>query len=116
MALAAVYSTRFLTLPSFSGGPSAPYNVLAGTLVVVRTISFVWGDVAVSGLDAWVQTADLTKLARRTIVFPGPDPMYIGGCAVFDGRWVLDEGDTLEGQTAAGTCDIHVAGYVLTLP
>jgi len=114
--LALLYSTRFLTLPAFSGGPSSAFTVPAGYRAVVRTISICWGDVAVSGLDAWVQTADLTKLCRRTIAFPNPPDLYIGGCSVFDGRWVLDEGDTLEGQTAAGTCDIHAAGYLLTAP
>lgn len=83
---------------------------------VVRTISIAWGDVSVSGLDAWVHLNDLTKLARRTITFPGPDPAYIGGSFTFDGRWVLEPLESLFTQTAAGTCDFYVSGYLLMLP
>lgn len=115
--MSALYSTRFLTLPAFTGGPSFPFTVPAGYRAVVRTISIVWGDVVISGLDAWVQTADLTKLARATrAVGISLPPDLVGGCFIGDGRWVLDEGDTLEGQTAAGTVDIHVAGYLLSAP
>lgn len=114
--MAALYSTRFLSLPSLSGGPSSPYTVPAGYRAVVRTMSIVWGDVTLSDLDAWVQTADLTKLCRITLHGGSSVPQVIGGCLISNGRWVLDEGDTLEGQTADGTVDIHVAGYLLSAP
>jgi len=113
--MATVYSRKFAEAPAFTGGPTLLYTVPAGFLAVVRTISIVWGDVVVSGLDAWVQTGALTKLCRQTYA-AAISSTTIGGAAVFDGRWVLNAGDTLSAQTAAGTCDIFVAGYELTLP
>lgn len=92
------------------------YTVPLGFRAVVKTLSIVWGDVAVSGLDAWVQLPDLTKLIRRTLTFPGSDPQYIGGSLVSFASWVLNEGDTLAVQTAAGTADFHGSGFLLALP
>jgi hypothetical protein len=115
--VAAVYSRKLFTYPSASGGPFLAYTAPEFFVTVVRTISIVWGDVAVSGLDAWVQVADGTKLVRRTLQsVPDPDPMYVGGCAVYDGRWVLDAFDTLSVQTASGTADFAAGGYALSLP
>lgn len=114
--MAAVYSTRFLSLPAFSGGPSAVFTVPSGYRAVVRTLGIVWGDVTLSDLDAWFQTSDLTKLCRITINGGSSVPEVIGGCLISDGRWVLEQGDTLAGQTADGTVDMHAAGYLLTLP
>jgi len=114
--MSAVYSTRFLTLPSFTGGPSAAFTVPAGFRCVVRTISIVWGNITLSDLDAWVQTADLTKLTRISINGGSSDPRVNGGADIVDARYVLDEGDTLAAQAAHGTVDVHVAGYLLATP
>lgn len=84
-----------------------------GTTVVVHTITFVWGGILVTGLDAWVQLQDLTKLCRVTKIGT-PPPDVSGGTALFGGRWVLQGGDSLSAQTGAGTCDIFCSGYVLT--
>lgn len=85
-------------------------------MTVVKCISMVWGDVVFSGLDAWVQTADLTKLVRKTIAtglsIPGD---AVGGCEVFFGDWTLTAGDDLYAQTAAGAVDLYCSGYVLGL-
>lgn len=114
--MAALYSTQFLTLPSISGGPYGSFSVPGNYRAVVRTMSIVWGDVTISDLDAWVQTADLTKLCRITIHGGSSVPEVIGGCLISNGRWVLNEGDTLQAQTANGTVDVHVAGYLLSAP
>jgi len=82
---------------------------------VVKTISVVWGSVVLTGLDAWVQTQDLTKLCRVTLA-AGLTPGTIGGTQVFFGDWVLGPGDSLAAQTGTGTCDIYVSGYQLSLP
>lgn len=111
-----VYSTKLFTAPGFTGPATLQYIAPMNFRTVVKTISIAWGDVAVSGLDAWVQAGDLTKLARRTITFPGSDPAYIGGSMVFYGTWVLNPLDELYTQTAAGTCDFYVSGFLLTLP
>ena len=114
--MAPVYSTRFCELAAVTGGPVLAYTVPAGFVAVVKSLSIVWGDVTVSGLDAWFQTDLLTKLGRRTIAFPGSDPQYIGGSSVWFGTWVLEPAQTLSVQTAAGTCDFAGGGFLLSLP
>lgn len=114
--MAAVYSAKLFTAPAFTGAATLQYIAPMNFRTVVKTISIAWGDVAVSGLDAWVQLQDLTKLCRRTITFPGSDPAYIGGSFVFYGTWVLNPLDELYTQTAAGTADFYCSGYQLTLP
>jgi len=98
------------------GGPFLGYTVPGGLVAVVECISFVWGDVVITGIDAWVQTQDLTKLVRTTLPQPSLDTELAGGCAVFTGRWLLNPGDQLFYQVNAGTCDIYATGYTLTLP
>ena len=114
--MAAVYSTQLTNAPSVTGGPLTTYVVPAGYRAVIKTMSIAWGDVAVSGLDAWFQVISGVKLCRRTITFPGPDPMYIGGSAVFYVTWPIDFGDSLAVQTASGTADFFAGGYLLALP
>lgn len=111
-----VYSTQFFFAPSFSGGPTDQYVVPTGMLAVVKTITIVWGDVAVSGIDAWVQDDTLTKLWRYTWASTLSDVTNFGGSSRFWGMHVLNQGQTLQTQTAAGTCDIACSGYLLTLP
>lgn len=114
--MANVYSTKFLSLPGFSGGPSTPYVVPDGYLAVVKCVSIVWGDVIASGIDAWVQTGDLAKISRYTWAFGASTPTNYGGVQVTWGMWPVEAGDTLAGQTASGTCDIVASGYLLALP
>jgi hypothetical protein len=111
-----VYSTGFFRAASVSGGPSTEYVVPAGYVAVVKCISIVWGDLLISGLDAWVQTQDLAKLVRYTYQTPPAAPDNIGGCFVQEGVWTLNNGDELQVQTALGTCDFTASGYLLTLP
>ena len=114
--MANVFSKRLFTAPSFSGAATLQFIAPMNFVTVVKTISIAWGDVAVSGLDAWVQLGDLTKLCRRTIAFPGSDPAYIGGSVVFYGMWVLNPLDELFTQTASGTADFYASGYELVTP
>ena len=109
-----LYSARLFTAPSFSGGPSEVFTTPDGLLAVVRTISIVYGDVTVSGLDAWVQYSDLTKLVRAT--FAEGLTATIGGVSLFNGHWGVPAGETLSIQTVAGTADFHASGYLLTAP
>lgn len=110
-----VYSALLFRAPGFTGGPTVQYINPMTFRTVVKTISIVWGDILVTGLDAWVQTQDLTKLARTTRLGT-PPPDVAGGTMVYFGDWVLGPGDTLSSQTTSGTCDFYVSGYQLSLP
>lgn len=114
--MASVYSKRLLQQPSASGGPHLAYTVPAGVRAFVRCISIVWGDVTVSGLDAWVQDNSGAKLVRRTIALGTVDYEDLGGCDVFYGAWLYDAGETLSVQCATGTADFLASGYELALP
>jgi hypothetical protein len=111
-----VYSHLHFRAPAFSGGPTLQFIAPMGFTTVVKTISIVWGDVVVSGLDAWIQTQDLTKLVRHTIATGIGGLDVIGGCVVYWGDWTLNPLDELSTQCATGTADFYCSGYLLTLP
>ena len=111
-----VFSRRLIQAPASSGGPHLAYTVPVGLVAVVKSIAIVWGDVTVSGLDAWVQDGSLAKLCRRTIAAIVQPYEEVGGCDVFQGWWVYMPGETLSVQTVSGTCDFLASGYELTLP
>jgi len=92
------------------------YTTTPGLLTVVTCISMVWGDVTLSDLDAWVQTADLTKLTRVSINGGSSYWKVNGGTLLSYGRWVLEDVDTLACQTADGTVDFYASGFLLTEP
>lgn len=114
--MATVFSAQLFAAPGVSGGPFVQYTAPPGYLTVVRCISIVWGDITVSGLDAWVQSGNLTKLCRKTWALTFSDVTEYGGVLINNGRWAIEAGDTLSVQTAAGTCDIFASGYELKLP
>lgn len=114
--MAPVYSTKFLEAAAFTGSVSYRYTVPAGYVAVVKSISIVWGDVSVSGLDAWLQTDSLAKLTRRSIGALSSDPEIIGGNLTVFGSWVLEAGQMLGVATGNGTVDAFAGGYLLTLP
>jgi hypothetical protein len=111
-----VYSTNFFRAAAATGGPTDVYTVPTGNVAVVKCITIVYGDIIVSGLDAWVQTEDLCKLARYTWAYTISTPFNYGGTALFYGTWVVLEGETMAVQTASGTCDIQASGYLLSTP
>lgn len=111
-----VYSTSFVSVPSASGGPFDAYTVPLGYIAVVKQMSIVWGDVVASGLDAWFQKDDLTKIWRYAYAFTPSTPSNFGGVSAWWGMHVLTEGQILQVQTAAGTCDFAASGYLLTTP
>lgn len=111
-----VYSTQLAAAPSFTGGPTTVYTVPSGIRAVVRTVSIVWGNLTLSGLDVWVQNDSLVKLCRRTVSVGFQDYLNQGGCDVFTGWWVLNESEELQFQTTSGTVDIYVSGHELALP
>jgi len=114
--VAAVYSINFFRHPSQNAGPTAEYTCPSGHLAVVKCITIVYGDITASGLDAWVQTEDLCKLARYTWGFALSSTINLGGTALFYGSWAFLEGETLYSQCVSGTCDIQASGYLLTTP
>lgn len=92
------------------------FSVPAAKLAVVKCISIVWGNVAVSGVDAWVMSQDLCKFARYTWALTLSDPTNYGGTFIAWGAWTMDSGESLLCQTAAGTVDIQASGYLLDVP
>lgn len=114
--MARVFSTRFAFVPGFSGGPTTVYIVPSGYIAVVKCITIVWGNVTVSGVDAWVQDDGLTKLTRYTWFVTLSDPTNQGGRQRDWGMWVFPEASEMQVQTAAGTVDFTLSGYLLTLP
>lgn len=113
--MANVHSRRLFSAPGFSGGPTAEFTCPAGVVCSVKCVAIVWGDVAVSGLDAWVMLDDLTKLTRVTLA-TGISPSVIGGRQLDYGMWVLNPAESLSCQTATGTCDFYCSGFLLDLP
>lgn len=114
--MADVYSTQVVNAQSVNGGPFAEFPVPAGKLLVVKSLSIVWGDITVSGLDAWFQGESLAKLVRYTWGATLSSPTNLGGTAQWWGMWVFEPGDVISVQTATGTCDMHAGGYLLSLP
>ena len=114
--MAPVFSARLIQQPSVTGGPLLAYTAPTGFITVVKCITVVWGDVTVSGLDAWVIDDSGAKLVRRTIAAGVQPYEELGGCDVFYGAWAYNGGDGLSVQTASGTADFLASGYQLTLP
>lgn len=111
-----VFSLNFFRHPAQGGGPTDEYTCPTGHVAVVKCITITWGDIVASGLDAWVQTQDLTKLLRYSWAFTLGTPTNFGGTLVGYGSWTFNSGETLQSQCNAGTCDIQASGYLLTLP
>ena len=109
-----VHSQLLFRAPSFSGLAVVQFTAPAGFRTIVKQIGIIWGDVVVSGLDAWVQTQDLTKLSRITLA--ALPTSSIGGQQITYGMWGLLPGDTLACQTATGTADFYASGFLLALP
>jgi hypothetical protein len=114
--MATVYSTKLFSAPAFSGAAVVQYTVPAGFRTVVNTLTMTWGDVTLTDLDCWIQTADLTKLTRRAIGGLSSDPQVLGASLTTYARWTLAPGDTLACQTSAGTVDFYASGFELALP
>jgi hypothetical protein len=111
-----VYSTQFVALPAYSGPAFPAYVVPAGKVAVVKDLRITWGNVVVSGLDAWFQDENLVKVWRYAWGFTLATPTNFGGTAAWWGMWVLNAGETIECQTAAGTADFAASGYLFDLP
>ena len=111
-----VYSQRLFSAPGFSGAAVVQFTAPTGFRTVVKTLTAVWGDVTISGLDCWVQLADGAKIFRRTITATLSDPDEAGGSLLWYGGIALEAGETLATQTAEGTVDFIGSGYLLSLP
>jgi hypothetical protein len=106
-----VFSKLFFRAPSVSGGPFDVYTVPGGKLAVIKCIAITFGDVVASGLDAWVQTDDLCKLARYSYGFSTTTPVNFGGTGLFYGSFVVREFEVMQVQTADGTADFTASGF-----
>lgn len=114
--MADVYSARIASAPAVNAGPVTVYTCPPDVLTVVKGISVVWGDITVSGLDAWVQLSDLCKWVRATFATGIGGVSPLGGVAQYWGMWVCEPGEEIQAQTATGTVDVTLAGYQLALP
>lgn len=99
-----------------SGGPLTLYTARSDVLTVVTSLTIVWGDVTVSGLDAWFQSADGTKLSRMTLAVGITPGSFVGGDHTVYARWALEYPDELLCQTSSGTADFYATGYELSIP
>lgn len=101
-----VYSARFINLLNFAG--TYTYDNETGDLLIVRQISVYFGGdtqptCGLNGPDdvAWF-AASLGPLTQA----------YIAQ----EGRWVLNDGESMTFATGGGAMDIYVGGYALSLP
>lgn len=114
--MAEVYSTQFFNATSVSGGPTEQFVVPVGFIAVVKDVTIIWGDVTITGVDAWVQDNNLCKLARYTWFTSTTSLTNNGGTFTKWGMAVLLQGQSLYSQTVAGTVDMTCAGYLLRTP
>lgn len=91
------------------------YSVPAGFRAVLKTITVVWGDITISGLDTWLMDDGLCKICRKTWFTTYGHLTEQGGTELWYGSWVFDEGENIWAQTVEGTVDWHSSGYLLTL-
>lgn len=101
--MAAVYSTPFLQLPSFSG--TATYAVPVGMLIVVRDIDVVYGSVV--DLEVTAEDGSGCKFFGDTL-----NGGFGKSTASWRGRQVI-RGPGLLRVSANATCDVRVSGYLL---
>jgi hypothetical protein len=101
-----IYSTRFIgeEVPS---GYGRLYTVPIGHVAVVRSITVV--SAAPGTSDAQVVANGLWYLWRV-------DPLAAGVTAYWNGRHVLNAGDTLQTYIGGGAGHWTISGYLLTLP
>ena len=111
-----IYTTQVCAVPGFSGPASTVFTVPAGKLLVIKFMSVVWGDITGSGLDAWFQTGNGTKLLRFTWAFGFSTPLNLGGQYYVYGTMPVTAGDTVSIQTAAGTADFAAGGFLFDAP
>ncbi len=114
--MSTVRTLRIIDAPALTFGADVTYTCPSGLITVVESISTVWGDVIVSGVDAWCYDGSGAKLCRNTLPQPSLDTLLGGGCAINLGRWVIEPGEILTAHCQTGTCDMIVTGFTLTLP
>jgi len=105
--VATVYSQRFL----YANFPTSPTNyvVPAGYRAVLRDVTAYWnGDVSQGVLN--IAIGGLALIYRFT------GPASTPGGFQLSCRVVLEAGDTLEIDAAAGNWGYVASGYLLTLP
>lgn len=104
--MASIYSTRLADANIAGAGSGVAYTAPAINTIVVRTITIV--AFATTTLAAIYRTASVAYLAA---IYPVP----AGGMAeVFNGRWVLNPGETLTYQFLVGGGTYSIHGYTLT--
>ena len=101
--MASIYSTRFALITSSSAGPTTLYTVPTGFKAIVRDVSGL-ASAAPAGLAVGVNAAES--------FFSG---LSLSNLESFhwEGRVVLNAGDTLALFVLAGTVQLVVSGYLL---
>jgi len=107
-----VYSTRFVALSGFTGGPTVVYTVPAGFVAAVKCIAAsVGANTAPVGWRVSLSTAE--QLARWDL----DTLVTAGGTQLLEGHWVLNPGESLQVTTVSGlVADFFISGYLLSLP
>lgn len=104
--MAAVYSTQFASGVQTGAGSGTLFTVPSGYLVVVRSIQIF----QYTGTAETFQIADGSGVSIATAISPGA-PWQLD----WDGRAVLNAGETIEFSTGGGGWTYRVSGYLLTV-
>lgn len=102
--------------PAYSGGPLVVFTAPAGVVTVITTMGISVGE-TLTGALALITLADGLVLWGNggPVMWTGTPPLIT--VAVWQGRYVLYEGETLSiGTNGATTADFYAAGFTLTLP
>lgn len=102
--MASIYSTRFALLTSSAAGPTVLYTVPANTVAVIRDISGLCSAapgacaVAINGAESIFSALALASLQSFH----------------YEGRAVVNAGETIDLFVLAGTVQIAISGYLLS--
>jgi hypothetical protein len=102
--MALVYSARFVAGSFAAGLSGVVYTVPAGKTAVLRDMS-VFADGGAAGYAAIILTGVAT-LASVVTPASGPAPSW-------EGRQVLNAGETIKININGGTCEVAISGYLL---
>jgi len=111
-----VRTQTFFEYPSYSGGPLVVFTAPAGVASVITTMGIVVGEVLTGalalitladGLVLWGNGGQQAITSIPALIVP----------AIWQGRYVLEPGETLSiGTNGDTTADFYAAGFTLTLP
>jgi hypothetical protein len=107
--MARVYSTQFVTLGVAVAPYEYEYSVPAGYLAIIRDVDVFWRPTTLGGaltiLNQVTAAIWYSTNAENTAQWQG-----------WRGRQVIPAAGTFAVNILAGTCDVTVSGYLLSLP